>query len=49
MHSMMSTPGITGCAGKWPWKKGSLMETFFTPMAETFFTTSTIRSTSRKG
>ena len=27
--SMISTPGMTGRAGKWPWKYGSLAETFF--------------------
>ena len=28
---MISTPGITGNCGKWPWKNGSLMVTFLTP------------------
>ena len=27
--SSTSTPGITGCPGKWPWKNGSLPVTFF--------------------
>jgi len=31
---MISTPGITGCAGKCPWKKFSLMVTFLMPMQE---------------
>jgi hypothetical protein len=28
---MISTPGITGRDGKWPWKNGSLIETFLMP------------------
>ena len=28
---MISTPGMTGCPGKWPWKNGSLMVTFLMP------------------
>ena len=35
MVSMISTPGITGWPGKWPWKKPSLTETFLMPIAET--------------
>ena len=29
MASMMSTPGMTGRSGKWPWNCGSFMVTFF--------------------
>ena len=29
--STISTPGITGMTGKWPWKCGSLTVTFFRP------------------
>ena len=31
MASICSTPGMTGSCGKCPWKKGSLLVTFFTP------------------
>ena len=47
--SMMSTPGMTGCPGKWPWKCGSLMVTFLMPTAELSPSMSTILSTSRNG
>ena len=29
--SMISTPGITGLPGKWPWKNGSLIVTHLMP------------------
>jgi hypothetical protein len=47
--SMISTPGITGLCGKWPGKKGSLMVTFLRPTMRLPISSSTIRSTSRKG
>ena len=49
MLSMISTPGITGWLGKCPAKNGSLTETFFTPIADLFETTSTTRSSIRNG
>ena len=49
MASMISTPGITGLLGKWPWKYGSLAVTFLMPMADAPGTTSTRRSIIRKG
>ncbi len=49
MLSMISTPGMTGWLGKCPAKNGSFTETFFTPTAEVFSTTSTTRSSIRNG
>src|SRR5579883_1747223 len=49
MASTTRTPGITGCSGKWPTKKGSLAETFFSPTIRRPGSNSRIRSTSRIG
>ena len=49
MASMISTPGITGSDGKWPWKNGSLMVTFLMPTALLPVNTSSTRSIIRKG
>ena len=47
--SRMSTPGMMGCPGKWPVKKGSFMVTHLMPVAFTPGSHSVILSTSRKG
>ena len=47
--SMISTPGMIGWPGKWPWKNGSLIVTFLIPTIRLVPSTSMIRSTSRKG
>ncbi|MNJ01956.1 hypothetical protein D3C73_1617480 [compost metagenome] len=36
MASMISTPGMIGWLGKWPWKNGSLMLTFLVAMMVRF-------------
>ena len=41
--------GITGSPGKWPWKNGSLMVTFFRPTIRSSGTSSMILSTRTKG
>ena len=47
--SMISTPGMIGFSGKWPWKCGSEAVTHLMPVALSFATMSTIRSTMRNG
>ena len=47
--SMISTPGITGSDGKWPWKNGSLMLTFLMPTALLSSRMSVTRSTISMG
>ena len=47
--SSISTPGITGRLGKWPWKNGSLMLTFLMARMCLPFSISSTRSTSRIG
>jgi len=47
--STISTPGMMGCPGKCPWKKGSLIVTFLIPTTRVFSSISTIRSTNRNG
>ena len=37
MASTISTPGITGKSGKWPWKNGSLSVTFLMPTMRSGF------------
>src|SRR6185437_13894404 len=49
MASMISTPGMIGCPGKWPWKNGSLIVTFFRPTMRLPGSISSTRSTSRNG
>ena len=49
MPSIIRTPGITGSAGKWPWKKGSLMVTFLMPTIRFPSWKSTMRSTRSMG
>jgi hypothetical protein len=46
---MMSTPGMMGWPGKWPWKKFSLTVTFLMPTADCPMTTSTMRSIIKNG
>ena len=48
MASTISTPGITGKSGKWPWKNGSSLVTFLIPTMRSG-SISTMRSTSRNG
>ena len=45
----MSTPGITGWPGKWPWKNCSLKVTFLIPTMRLPASISRMRSTSRIG
>jgi hypothetical protein len=47
--SSISTPGITGRAGKCPWKNGSLMVTFLSALMRTWCSISSTRSTRMKG
>ena len=47
--SMISTPGITGYPGKWPWKNPSLIETFLIALIRWPLSHSSTRSTSRNG
>ena len=46
---MISTPGMTGWAGKCPWKKGSFIVTFFSATISSPGTNRTIRSIRRNG
>ena len=48
MDSSTRTPGMMGSPGKCPWKKGSLIVTFFNPTTRSSPTSRT-RSTSRNG
>src|SRR5699024_3884060 len=47
--SRINTPGITGWPGKWPWKKGSLIVTFFTPTIRFASSFSITLSTNKNG
>ena len=48
MASTCNTPGITGLSGKWPWKNGSFIVTFLTPVMLRS-SMSMMRSTNKKG
>src|SRR3954470_11561184 len=47
--SRISTPGMIGRVGKWPWKKGSLIVTFLSATIRLPRSMVLIRSMSRKG
>jgi hypothetical protein len=47
--SITSTPGITGCPGKWPAKNGSFIVTFFCARSDLPGAQASTRSTSRNG
>src|SRR5450830_1197217 len=47
--SIISTPGMTGLCGKWPWKNSSLTVTFLMAVMVLFASQSSTRSTSSSG
>ena len=47
--SITRTPGMMGSPGKWPWKKGSFMVTFFMATSRLAGSNSTTLSINRNG